>query len=67
MEDKLSASHPDRLLSQHELARAYCWDQRYAEADELMSYVVGVRQLTLREDHPDRILSEEVLAKIKKI
>ena len=65
IEEKLAADYPYRLMSQHELARAYWWAARFAEADKLMSYVVDVRQRILPEGHPSRLLSETVLASIR--
>jgi hypothetical protein len=62
---RLAESHPRRLLSQHELARAYWRDRRLAEAELLMGHVVAVERRTLSEDHPERVASERFLAMIR--
>ena len=56
-EQTLAENHPDRLKSQHELARAYFVSNRVDKAITLMEYVVEVKQKALGEDHPSRIVS----------
>ena len=62
-ENNLSEEHPDRLASQHELARAYLADGQVKKAIELLEHVVMVRARVLTEEHPHRLLSQHVLAK----
>ncbi|TKX22221.1 tetratricopeptide repeat-containing protein 10 [Elsinoe australis] len=58
----LAEDHPDQLISQHELARAYDADGRVNEAIKLLEHVVSVESRSLREDHPSRLLTLELLA-----
>ncbi|KAF4475083.1 Kinesin light chain [Colletotrichum fructicola Nara gc5] len=58
----LDEGHPDRLASQHALARAYQGDGRVKDAIELLEHVVDVRKTTLDEGHPSRLASQHVLA-----
>ncbi|KAF2726507.1 hypothetical protein EJ04DRAFT_183385, partial [Polyplosphaeria fusca] len=57
----LAEDHPDRLASQHELARAYQANGQVKQAVELMEYVVKIDQRVFRFDHPSRLLSESTL------
>jgi hypothetical protein len=57
----LAKDHPDRLASQHELARAYQANGRVKEAIELLEHVVIVKRKVVVEDHPSRLVSEELL------
>lgn len=54
--------HPDRLASQHALAKAYRADGQIKQAVKLLEYVVAVREGTLAENHPDRLASQLELA-----
>ena len=58
----MSENHPDRLASQHELARAYYYSGQVTRAVELQQHVVKIRQSTLPETHAQRIVSEQNLA-----
>jgi hypothetical protein len=60
-EKTLAAEHPDRLASQHELARAYRADGQVHKAVALLEHVVSIKGRTLREDHPSRLVSVKVL------
>jgi tetratricopeptide (TPR) repeat protein len=60
--DNLAEEHPDRLLSQHELAGAYRADGQIEKAVELLEYVVAVRIRILGEEHPHRLASQHELA-----
>jgi len=60
--NSLDEEHPDRLASQHELARAYRADGQVKKAVELRKHVVAVKAKVLRDDHPSRLVSQEVLA-----
>ncbi|KAF2647497.1 hypothetical protein K491DRAFT_549286, partial [Lophiostoma macrostomum CBS 122681] len=61
-EQVLAEEHPDRLASQHELARAYQADGQVKQAVELLEHVVAVKEQTLRDDHPSRLVSVRALA-----
>ncbi|KAF5615634.1 kinesin light [Fusarium sp. NRRL 25303] len=61
-ETTLAESHPSRLASQHELARAYQANGQIAEAVKLLKHVVAVKETTLAESHPSRLASQHVLA-----
>jgi hypothetical protein len=57
----LAEDHPDRLASQHELARAYEANGQDKEAIKLLEHVVSVKRKVMAEDHPSRLVSEELL------
>ncbi|KAF5613399.1 ankyrin protein, partial [Fusarium sp. NRRL 25303] len=61
-ETTLAESHPDRLASQHVLARAYQANGQVVEAVKLLKHVVEVHKTTLAESHPDRLTSQHELA-----
>ncbi|KAL3587714.1 hypothetical protein FPOAC2_13612 [Fusarium poae] len=61
-ETSLAEDHPDRLTSQHELARTYRANGQIKKAVELLEHVVAVQETTLTEDHPSRLASQHVLA-----
>src|SRR5436305_11952644 len=61
-EQSLAEDHPDRLASQHELARAYHTVGYHNKAVALMEVVVRVKQKTMTAEHPSRLVSERVLA-----
>lgn len=42
---------PDRIITQHELARAYLKDGQIPEAIKLFEHVVAIRKRTLEEGH----------------
>lgn len=58
---RLAEDHPDRLASQHELARAYLADGQIKKAVDLLEHVVDVEE-KLAKDHPDRLASQYALA-----
>jgi len=58
----LEEDHPDRLSSQHSLARAYAESGQIQEAVRLLKHVVEIRERILAEDHPDRLASQHELA-----
>jgi tetratricopeptide (TPR) repeat protein len=58
----LGEDNPDRLTSQHELARAYHEDGQVQKAVELLEPVVKVRDLVLAEGHHNRLASQHELA-----
>jgi tetratricopeptide (TPR) repeat protein len=60
--DNFAEEHPDRLTSQHELARAYQADGQVEKAVELLEHVVAVRTRVLTEEHPHRLASQHELA-----
>ncbi|KAI5456159.1 hypothetical protein BGZ63DRAFT_96455 [Mariannaea sp. PMI_226] len=60
-EEALAEDHPDRLASQHELARAYQANGQIKEAVELLEHVVAIQKEALAEDHPSRLASQHVL------
>jgi tetratricopeptide (TPR) repeat protein len=60
-EKTLAENHPDRLASQHELARAYRANGQIEKAVELLEHVVAIEEKTLAETHPSRLVSEELL------
>lgn len=57
----LAEEHPNRLASQHELARAYRADGKLQKAVDLLEHVVAVESWCLRDDHPSRLVSLEAL------
>ncbi|KAK2666255.1 Tetratricopeptide repeat [Fusarium oxysporum f. sp. vasinfectum] len=61
-ETTLAESHPDRLASQHALARAYRANGQIKEAVKLLEHVVAVKETTLAESHPSRLSSQHELA-----
>jgi len=61
-ERSLAEDHPDRLLSQHELAVAYHGNGQVKEAVQLLEHVVQIKERSLTEDHPDRLASQHRLA-----
>ena len=58
----LAEDHPSRLLSQHELARAYQANGQIKEAVKLLERVVAIQAEVLAEDHPSRLASQHELA-----
>ncbi|KAG7402588.1 Nephrocystin-3 [Fusarium oxysporum f. sp. rapae] len=58
----LAEDHPDRLTSEHELARAYLTDGQTKKAVEMLEHVVKTQERILAKDHPYRLASEHVLA-----
>jgi tetratricopeptide (TPR) repeat protein len=66
LETTLADDSPDRLASQHTLARAYWTNGQVKEAVALLEYVVQTRKTILAEDHPDRLDSQHVLAQVYK-
>ncbi|KAF7505308.1 hypothetical protein GJ744_001011 [Endocarpon pusillum] len=56
--------NPDRLASQHELARAYEANGQVKEALSLLEQVVKIEEQILAEDHPSRLASQHELATI---
>ena len=62
-EATLAETHPDRLASQHELARAYQANGQIEQAVELLEHVVKIHEATLAETHPGRLASQHVLAR----
>ncbi len=58
---RLAEDHPDRLASQHELARAYLENGQIKKAIDLLEHVVDVKE-KLAKDHPDRLASQHELA-----
>nr|CEG03615.1 unnamed protein product [Fusarium acuminatum CS5907] len=57
----LAEVHPDRLASQHELARAHLDDGQTKKAVEILERVVAVEAGILAEDDPSRHLSQDLL------
>ncbi|KAM3485163.1 hypothetical protein MY8738_001631 [Beauveria namnaoensis] len=55
-------THPDRLDSQHELARAYLADDQVEKAIKTLERVVALREQTLARTHSDRLSSQRALA-----
>ncbi|KAL9123952.1 MAG: hypothetical protein Q9217_006671 [Psora testacea] len=53
---------PDRLASQHELARAYRADGQIRKAIELFEQIVAIKEKLFTEDHPYRLVSQHGLA-----
>lgn len=58
----LCEEHPDRLASEHELARAYQTDGQIKRALELLENVIDIEEKTLVEEHPNRLASQHILA-----
>ncbi|KAI4127097.1 MAG: hypothetical protein LQ338_003383 [Usnochroma carphineum] len=65
-EQTLPKNHSDRLVSQHELARAYLVNRQVKEAVSLLEQVVQIREQILAEDHPERLVSQHELARAYK-
>ena len=59
----LPPTHPSRLASQHELARAYLNSNQVDKAIEIFEEVVQIQEKTLPSTHPDRLLSQQELAR----
>lgn len=64
IEEVLAKEHPDRLASQHELARAYQGNGQVKEAVQLLERVVAIKEEALVKEHPDRLASQDFLAYI---
>ncbi|KAI9691238.1 MAG: hypothetical protein M1822_008858 [Bathelium mastoideum] len=62
-EQNLAEDDPDRLASQHELARAYQANGQVQKAVELLEHVVAIGTKVLVEDHPSRLASQHELAR----
>ncbi|KAJ6105164.1 hypothetical protein N7523_010238 [Penicillium sp. IBT 18751x] len=62
-ESQYDEEHPSRLVSQHELARAYLFNGQIKQAVELLEHVVAVQERTLNEEHPSRLASQHELAR----
>ncbi|RKK21394.1 hypothetical protein BFJ66_g17601 [Fusarium oxysporum f. sp. cepae] len=62
-EKTLAESHPSRLVSQHELARAYQANGQIKEAVKLLECVIAIREKILAESHPSRLASQHELAR----
>ncbi|KAI8656304.1 NB-ARC domain-containing protein [Fusarium sp. Ph1] len=62
-EKTLAENHPDRLASQHNLARAYQANGQIEKAVDLLEHVVSINEKTLAENHPDRLASQNNLAR----
>ncbi|KAL6407229.1 Nephrocystin-3 [Ilyonectria robusta] len=62
-EISLADDDPDRLTSQHELARAYQANGQVKEALELLQHIVAIEAISLAEDHPSRLASQHGLAR----
>jgi tetratricopeptide (TPR) repeat protein len=61
-EQTLAKDHPDRLASQHELARTYHANGQVKEAVSLLEQVVKIQEQALANDHPFRLASQHELA-----
>ncbi|KAL9048052.1 MAG: hypothetical protein Q9162_007873, partial [Coniocarpon cinnabarinum] len=62
-EQTLPETHPDRLVSQHELAGAYMANGDNKRAAEMLEHVVAIQEQTLPETHPRRLASQHELAR----
>lgn len=60
--EDLEETHPDRLLSQRELAIAYRENGQVEDAIKLLEQVVNIQETSLTETHPDRLCSQHELA-----
>jgi tetratricopeptide (TPR) repeat protein len=58
----LAEDHPDRLVSQHNLARAYQANGQVKDAVRLLEHVVAIQKRVLAENHPDRLSTQHNLA-----
>ncbi|KAI9688258.1 MAG: hypothetical protein M1822_001764 [Bathelium mastoideum] len=61
--DNLKEDHPDRLVSQHELAGAYKADGQVRKAVVLLEQVVAIEEKILAQKHPSRLASQHELAR----
>ena len=59
--EKLGEDDPNRLTSQHELARAYQVNEQTDKAIKLLEHIVKIEK-SLAEDHPNRLASQHALA-----
>ena len=59
----LIEDHPDRLVSQHELARAYLTNEQIDEVIKLLEHVTKISEEKLAEDHLSRLASQHKLAR----
>ncbi|KAK3613620.1 hypothetical protein LTR22_028081 [Elasticomyces elasticus] len=60
--EALTEDHPDRLTSQHELAREY-QAHDITDAVKLLEHVATMQKEMLAEDHPDRLASQNDLVR----
>ncbi|EXK26021.1 hypothetical protein FOMG_17382 [Fusarium oxysporum f. sp. melonis 26406] len=61
--ETLDEKDHERLISEHELARAYLDDRRTTDAIKIFEHVVAVRKETLDEKDHERLISEHALAR----
>ncbi|KAJ4293464.1 hypothetical protein N0V90_008747 [Kalmusia sp. IMI 367209] len=61
-EATLKETHPDRLVSQHDLANAYKDNGQVKKAVLLLEHVVKIQEATLKEIDPKRLASQHALA-----
>ncbi|RDW57476.1 hypothetical protein BP6252_13736 [Coleophoma cylindrospora] len=59
----LDPEHPDRLASQHELARAYMGVGKHQKAVEILEEVVTIIERVLDPEHPSRLACQHELAR----
>jgi tetratricopeptide (TPR) repeat protein len=63
LEASLAETHPGRLASQHELARAYLTDGQKKKAVALLEHVVRVEKGSPAQNHPHLLASQHELAR----
>jgi tetratricopeptide (TPR) repeat protein len=63
MNRHFAEDQPERLVSQHELARAYAANGQVKEAITLLERVTTIQARTLPEDHHHRLASQHELAR----
>ncbi|KAF8756665.1 Mitochondrial translation optimization protein [Rhizoctonia solani] len=61
---ELGQDHPDTLKTMHGLAWTLYLEEKYEEAEPLLTAVVASRKKVLEEDHPDTLESLDDLASI---
>jgi tetratricopeptide (TPR) repeat protein len=59
----LAEDHPDRLVSQYELALAHIANVQMKEAIQMLEQLVTIQKTSLAEDHPLRLVSQYALAR----
>lgn len=57
-ENTLRQDHPDRLASQHMLARVCQAGGQTDRALKLLEHIAALQERTLSEEHPDRLASQ---------
>jgi len=59
---RVGNDHPDTLATRQELARVWCNQGRFAEAEQALTSILAVHEEQLGSDHPDTLATQHALA-----